>query len=142
MNNETPERESGRIHVGGDRPGYTDRQVSRSNTDGVDSNRPVIIGALYLASFITGITGIIGIVLAHIWSDEARGSWAESHFTYLIRTFWFGVLGSIIGALLTVVLVGFLVLLVVTIWFGVRSVLSLVKASKGEPMPNPETLGF
>ena len=136
-------RESGRINVGRDRDGFGTQPPSRGgNASSVDGNRPIIIGALYLGSFITGITGLIGIVLAHMWSGDARGTWAESHYTYLIRTFWFGLLGTIIGGLLTLVLIGFFVLLAVGIWFGVRSVLSLVKASKQEPMPDPDTLWF
>ncbi len=36
---------------------------------GFDLNHPTIISLLYLGSFITGITGIVGIVLAYIWRD-------------------------------------------------------------------------
>ena len=136
-------RESGRINVGDERESFGTQPPARSgDVSTADGNRPVIVGALYLASFLTGITGLVGVVLAHMWASDARGSWAESHYTYLIRTFWFGLLGTIVGALLTIILVGFLVLLFVAVWFGVRSVLSIVKASKGEPMPNPETLWF
>ena len=142
MTDDHQTRESGRINLGSGQESYDNRPATRSNADSVDGNRPVIVGALYLASFITGITGIIGVVLAHMWRGDARGTWAESHYTYLIRTFWFGLLGSIIGGLLTLVLIGFFVLLAVAIWFGVRSVLSLVKASRQEPMPDPDTLWF
>ena len=141
MDNSQQPRETGRINVGGERDSFGSRPPAHgSNTSGVDSNRPVIVGALYIASFFTAFTGLIGVVLAHIWAGDARGTWAESHYTYLIRTFWFGLLGTVVGALLTIILVGFLVLMFVAVWFGVRSVLSIVKASKGEPMPNPETL--
>ncbi|WP_247713339.1 DUF4870 family protein [Qipengyuania polymorpha] len=143
MDNSQQSRESGRIDVGADREGFGTQPPARSsNASGVDSNRPVIVGALYLASFLTGITGLVGVVLAHIWEGEARGTWAESHYTYLIRTFWFSFLASIAAVVLMFVIIGFFLFPLIAIWFGVRSVLSLVKASKQEPMPDPKTLLF
>jgi len=108
---------------------------------GFDLNQPSIISLLYLGSFITGITGLVGIVLAYVWRDEAP-EWAKSHHTYLIRTFWFGLLGSVIGGILAVILIGIPIIIAVAVWVAVRSVMSLVKAQKQEPMPNPETLGI
>ena len=143
MDNSQQPRETGRINVGGERDSFGSRPPAHgSNTSGVDSNRPVIVGALYIASFLTGITGLVGVVLAHIWEGEARGTWMESHYTYLIRTFWFSVIFGIVAFLLMFVLVGFLLFPLIAIWFGVRSVLSLIKASKQEPMPDPKTLLF
>ena len=105
---------------------------------GFDFNHPTIISLLYLASYITGITGIVGVVLAYVWRDEAAG-WEQSHLTYLIRTFWIGLLGAVIGTILTIILIGVLVLLAVAVWVAVRSVMSLVRAQKREPMPEPYT---
>ena len=109
---------------------------------GFDFNQPTIISLLYLASFVTGITGLVGIVLAHVWQGENQDSWAASHFSYLIRTFWIGFAASIVAGLLSIVLIGFLLLPLIFIWVGVRSVMSLIKAQKQEPMPDPQTLLF
>ncbi len=109
---------------------------------GFDFNQPTIISVLYLASFVTGITGLVGIVLAHVWQGESQGTWAESHFSYLIRTFWIGFAASIVAGLLSIVLIGFLLLPLIAVWVGVRSVMSLIKAQKQEPMPDPQTLLF
>lgn len=112
-------------------------------TGGFDFNHPTIISLLYIASFVTGITGLVGIVLAHVWQGEqGRAAWEASHFTYLIRTFWIGFVAFLISGLLSIVLIGFLLIPLVAIWVGVRSVLSLVKAQKQEPMPDPQTLLF
>ena len=109
---------------------------------GFDFNQPTIISLCFLASFITGITGLVGIVLAHVWQGESRDSWAASHFTYLIRTFWFGFVGFIIAGVLSIVVIGLLLMPLIAIWVGVRSVMSLIKAQKQEPMPDPQTLLF
>ena len=109
---------------------------------GFDTNKPTIVSLLYLASFVTGITGLVGIVLAHVWSGEAQEPWMESHYTYLIRTFWIGLVMSLIAGVLTIVIIGVFLLPLIAIWVGVRSVMSLVKAQRHEPMPDPQTLAF
>ncbi|WP_298307283.1 hypothetical protein [uncultured Erythrobacter sp.] len=118
----------------------TGREVGPSN--GFDFNQPTIISLCFLASFITGITGLVGIVLAHVWQGESQESWAASHFTYLIRTFWFGFLGFLVAGVLSFVLIGLLIMPLIAVWVGVRSVLSLIKAQRKEPMPDPSTLLF
>lgn len=109
---------------------------------GFDANRPTIVSLLYLASLLTGITGIVGIILAHVWRSDGNEPWMESHLTYLIRTFWIGFAASIIAAILSVVLIGLLMLPLIAIWFAVRSVMSFMKAQRREPMPDPQTLLF
>lgn len=109
---------------------------------GFDLNHPTIISLLYLGSFVVGVTGLVGIVLAYVWRSDDPGGWEQSHYTYLIRTFWFGLLGSVIGAVLSLVLIGIPILIAVAVWVIARSVIALLKAQKHEPMPNPETLGI
>ncbi|MBV7258864.1 DUF4870 family protein [Erythrobacter crassostreae] len=117
--------------------------MTEQNTNsGFDFNQPTIISLLYLGSFVTGFSGLVGIVLAHVWQSDNEESWAASHFTYLIRTFWFGFIASIIASVLMFVLIGFLLFPIIAIWVGVRSVMSLVKAQRREPMPEPETMLF
>ena len=41
-----------------------------------------------------------------------------------------------------IVLIGIFLMPLVAIWVGVRSVMSLIKAQKKEPMPDPNTLLF
>jgi uncharacterized membrane protein len=118
------------------------RNQPPASGSGFDANKPTIVSLLYLTSFVTGITGLVGIVLAHVWSGEDHEPWMSSHYTYLIRTFWIGFLASLGAFVLSFVLIGILLFPVIAIWVGVRSVLSLIKAQKQEPMPNPETLAF
>lgn len=107
---------------------------------GFEFNHPTVISLLYFASFFVGITAIIGVVLAYVWRGQPHEPWETSHYTYLIRTFWIGVLGAIVGGVLMIVLIGFLILPAVLVLVVVRCVLSMVNAQKRAPMPNPETL--
>ncbi|MEM6267733.1 MAG: hypothetical protein AAF707_09425 [Pseudomonadota bacterium] len=113
-----------------------------TTNSGFDFNQPTIISLLYLGSFVTGVSGLVGIVLAHVWQGESKGGWEESHFTYLITTFWVGFVASIIAFVLLFVLIGALLYPLIAIWVGVRSVFSLIRAQKQEPMPDPKTLLF
>src|SRR3546814_8368095 len=47
-----------------------------------DLNRPTIVALLYLASFLTGITALIGLVLAYIWKNEPHER-SEEHTSEL-----------------------------------------------------------
>jgi uncharacterized membrane protein len=106
---------------------------------GFEFNNPTVISLLYLASFITGITAIVGVVLAFVWRGEPKAEWEASHYQYLINTFWIGLAGSIVGFLLLIVLIGLLVWAAVAVLVIVRSVMSLLNAQKHMPMPNPAT---
>lgn len=117
----------------------TPAPAPQSPSSGFDFNHPTIISILYLSSFILGVTVIIGVVLAYVWKGEAHADWETSHYDYLIRTFWIGLIGSVISFILMIVLIGFLLWIAVAVLVVVRSVLSLINAQKKLPMPNPET---
>ena len=105
-------------------------------------NRPTIIGLLYAASYLTAVTGIIGLVLAYVWRGESHEAWEASHYTYQIRTFWIGLVAGVVGFITIIVGIGFLILAALFIWSLVRVVLSLINAQKRMPMPEPRTLFF
>lgn len=102
-------------------------------------NNPTIISLLYLSSFILGVTSIVGVVLAYVWKGEPHEEWEESHYQYLINTFWIGLVGGFVSVVLMLLLIGFLLIFAVMALVVVRSVLSLVNAQKKMPMPNPGT---
>ena len=94
-----------------------------------------LVYALYLASFVVGVTMLVGLVLAYINRGQASGTWMESHYTYQIRTFWIGILYSCISFVLMVVLIGFLLIIVVAVWSIARCVRGLIGRRKASPSP-------
>jgi uncharacterized membrane protein len=48
----------------------------------------IICYALFIATFMNGLSAIVGVVLAYIKRDDARGTIWESHFRNLIHVFW------------------------------------------------------
>ncbi len=102
---------------------------------------PKLIYILYLAGFVVGITPLIGLVLAYIYQDEAP-AWLQTHYRFLIRTFWIGLLYGMISSALCLVLVGFALLFIVSLWIIIRCIHGLKYISRGEAYPNPATWGF
>jgi uncharacterized membrane protein len=95
-----------------------------------------VIYILYLASFVLGITALVGLVLAYINRGKA-GGWIESHYTYLIRTFWIALLYGFVSVILMLVLVGVLLAFATAVWVIVRCVIGLQAVGRGEPIKNP-----
>jgi len=113
--------------------------MAGANT-GFDMNQPTIISLLYLLSFVTGVSALVGVVLAYIWKAEPKAEWEVSHYQYHINTFWIALVGFFVSFVLMFVLIGFLLFPAVMVLLLVRDVLSMVNAQKHQPMPNPGTL--
>ena len=120
------------INPGPNAPRQTDRWLEPG------SNNALVIYILYLAGLVIGVTGIVGIVLAYINRGKA-GGFVESHYTFLIRTFWIGLLYALISAVLMFVIIGFLLMFAAAVWFIARCILGLQALQRGEPVKNPES---
>jgi len=97
-----------------------------------------VVYYLYLSSILFGITAIVGVVIAYM-NRGPGADWLDSHYTYQIRTFWIGLLYSVIGLALTFIIIGFLVLLFVLIWWIVRCIKGLQRAGNRQPVADPAT---
>lgn len=100
---------------------------------------PVIVYVLYLTSFFVGITSIVGVIVAHVKQDGADPI-SLTHYQYQTRTFWYCLLGGLIGAVLLLILIGWLVLIAIGIWILIRVIKGLLYALDRKPIPNPTTL--
>ena len=122
------------------------------------SNRPFIVGLLFLGTYFVPFLILIGVALAYYFKRHDEEDWEPSHFRYLIRTFWIAVgvpivvtlfaFGGVlfaafsgihvdaedVGATTVIVLV--VVMIPIFILCGVRIVLSLMKSIAHKPMPN------
>lgn len=113
-------------------PRQTDRWLEPGKTN------LQVIYILYLASFVIGITGIVGIVLAHLNRGKSE-VWLESHYTWAIRTFWIGLLGALVSGLLMFILIGMLLMPLVALWIIIRTIVGLQKLGRNEPIADPQS---
>ncbi|TDH38466.1 hypothetical protein E2A64_04980 [Pseudohoeflea suaedae] len=97
-----------------------------------------VIYALYLVSALGGITVIIGVVLAYMNRGKCS-EWLETHYTWLIRTFWLGLLYGFISFLLFVVLIGMPLMVAVAVLMVVRLVIGLQKLGRNKPILHPDS---
>ena len=75
---------------------------------------------LQALSFVLPLTALAGIVINYIKEDDARGSWLESHFEWQKRTFWYGLLWTVLGSLTIFLGIVWVVLAVVAVWLIYR----------------------
>ena len=108
------------------------------------------IYALYAASFLLGIPAIVAIIINYVKKDDVAGTFLESHFRWQIRTFWFGLLWGVLGAIALfwwgahvlealryfsiMVIIGFFVLVANFIWIIYRIVKGLLRLNDNRPM--------
>ncbi|MGH6988371.1 MAG: DUF4870 family protein [Stellaceae bacterium] len=97
-----------------------------------------LIYGLYLAGLVIPVTPIIGLVMAYVYRDDAS-YWLRTHYHFQVRTFWIGLLYVVVGALLTSIFIGVLILLFWLVWYVIRCVKGLKLVNEGRPHPNPLT---
>ncbi|OGT30565.1 MAG: hypothetical protein A3E87_03105 [Gammaproteobacteria bacterium RIFCSPHIGHO2_12_FULL_35_23] len=93
-----------------------------------------IIYLLQALGFFSGVTAIIAVIISYIKLDDVRGTWLETHYRWQIKTFWYWIILSIIGAVLIFVLVGYILLVIVWIWAIYRIIKGWIRLSERRPI--------
>lgn len=69
-----------------------------------------------------GVATIAAIILAYLKRADAAGTVYASHFDWVIRTFWWGLLWFALSAVATFVFIGWLTGLIALVWVVYRIV--------------------
>ncbi|GGE56408.1 membrane protein [Streptosporangium jomthongense] len=85
-----------------------------------------------LSFFLGGITGLVGVIINYVKLDDVRNTWVEPHFRWQIRTFWIGLLWTVIGVVTTFLIVGWFILLGISIWLIYRIVKGALALNDGK----------
>lgn len=96
---------------------------------------------LYLLGYFTGITAIIGVMIAYFQASSASPL-TKSHYTFQIRTFVIGFIYFLVGLLLLHFAVGALIILWALVWSLIRNVKGLLSLNRNDPIANPESWMF
>jgi len=89
------------------------------------------------------LLGIVGVIVCYVKRDEAQGTWVASHVTWLIRTFWYSLLWSVIGWVvfwvLLIVLIGPIIAVVIWVaafvWVLYRVIRGYLLFNDSKPIP-------
>ena len=114
---------------------------------------PIVIYALFLVALFTGgLSMIAGVIMAYVLRGEA-GATARTHYAFLIRTFWGGLVLIVVGGAIVLVglplvfvligipmvIVGGLIAGLAHLWQIVRCGFGLWHAANGRAYPEPLT---
>lgn len=101
-----------------------------------------IVYVLYLVGLITGgLTAIPGVIIAHLKAGECPPPLRE-HFRFQYRTFWMGLLYMFIASITTLALIGWLLMLVIFVWWIVRCARGLSTLNRDQPPAKVDSWGF
>lgn len=91
-----------------------------------------VLGALAAHGLIVfaplvGLAGVVGVIIAYVKRGDAQGTWVASHFTWLIRTFWWSLLWDTIAVVLFVTLIGIPLALAILVATSIWGIYRLVR---------------
>ena len=116
--------------------------MNQSVTDGSANTSMVnVIYVLYLLALISGVTALIGVIVAYVYKDDAP-EWLRTHYELQIRTFWMGLLIGAVGVALSWVLIGVPILIALAVWWIIRCVKGLRYVGERQPYPNHRAWGL
>jgi uncharacterized membrane protein len=101
----------------------------------------LIIYILYFLGYFTGVTAIIGVIMAHV-QLEAADPILATHYRFQIRTFWIGLVYLVVGWVLVFFIIGFLVLAWWFVWSLIRNIKGLLALNERRPIPDPDSWMF
>ena len=102
---------------------------------------PRIAYGLFAVAAVSGFPMLIGLIVAYVARGEAP-DWLKGHYTFLIHTFWGGLLLIIVGLVTWIVGIGMLLLWVLPLWYVIRIVRGWIWLENRESVPNPQSLLF
>jgi len=93
-----------------------------------------------ISPFTLWSLSVVAVIIGAIARDNVRGTWVESHYSWLARTFFWGLLWLVIGKFLFVVsLLGIFLLWlpwgVLTIWYLYRVIRGWLRLNDRLPAP-------
>jgi uncharacterized membrane protein len=109
--------------------------VMPNNTGGVvkeaDYTFILIAHVLMGASIFTaGIVSVVALIMAYVKREDVKGTYLESHCKWIIETFWISFGVGILGAMLSLVVIGIPILVGLAFWFVYRVVMGAIRISE------------
>lgn len=104
---------------------------------GSESERSTLLitYVLHALAPFTALTAIIAVIISHIKVRETQSPFIRSHHSWLIRTFWWGLLWFVVSSILVWVLIGFLGYVIVGLWWLYRTIRGFINFNEKRPMP-------
>lgn len=88
-----------------------------------------------IGPFTAFLLNIGGVILNHVKAAETRNEYIRSHHVWMLRTFWWTLLWSVLCIPLCFILIGFVGYAIVGLWWIYRVIRGLINYSERRPMP-------
>ena len=110
---------------------------------GIAAAAGIVSSGFPLIAPFFGALGIVAVIIAYVRRGETAGTWLASHYSWLIRTFWFSMLWACVGMLVMVTLgliligipIAFGIWIAATIWVIYRLVRGYVLFKESKAIP-------
>ncbi len=110
---------------------------NQSYDKGSDKSYVTITNIIYLLQAIAVFTAFpffIAVIINYVTKEDVKGTIAESHYRWQIRTFWYSLLWGIIGALLIFFLIGYVILFINYVWVIYRIIKGWLSFNNGQEL--------
>ncbi|EGF91244.1 membrane protein-like protein [Asticcacaulis biprosthecium C19] len=103
---------------------------------------------LFFMSMSVGATGIVALIVANFADSDKTPAWIKSHYQFQIRTFWIGILPTLLTFFLSQYLLKalqveplymFAVVIPVLGWIAARCAMGFNHLLYGRPYPTPKS---
>ena len=95
---------------------------SNSNSNSNDRMWAYAAYIAYGASLFCGVPAIIGVIIAYICKDKTSPDVIlQTHYNHIISLFWKMFWLTVVGIVLSPIMVGFLILVITWVWFCIRT---------------------
>lgn len=105
-----------------------------------DSGRTVTIIAyvLHLLGAMFGLPSIVALIINYVVKNDAHGEMIESHQAWMIKSFWYALLGCVICVALVITVIGiplaWLGGLAIWVWYVYRHIRGLIDLADNKSM--------
>lgn len=108
-------------------------------TPAVESERNVLLVSyvLYGVGFFVGVSAIAAVIINHVKINDTDDPMIRSHHRWLLRTFWFALLWTVVSFVLTVIVVGAVGFVLVWLWRLYRIIRGVIAFAERRPLPMP-----
>lgn len=92
----------------------------------------IVYGMYALGLFLGGLPTVIGLIMAYVKRSSFVGTVYEEHMGLLIRTFWYSLLFSFLGAITVWMYIGTVILFAVAVWYIYRLIRGFARLNDGK----------
>jgi len=87
----------------------------------------MLSSAFVVTAFLTGWPSVIAVILSYIKRGDAKDTWLESHFAWVIQTFWYAAGDALLAIILTLTIIGIVAAYVVAVITGIWVIYRIFK---------------